>query len=414
MGSMINITSDGYSEKVLENDWAAVYAKKLLNEHIEKSNPHGITKETVELGDVDNIKQATKDEFDSHTSNKNNPHNVTKAQLGLGNVDNVKQATKAEFDIFSQATQKEISDVRDEIPKNVSELVNDLGYLTEHQDISHKADASYVDNADSAINERINKIKYYGDADIEISPEEWFTFEDEAHTTLTGFSEGHGSETSIVIPYSVRSIYIDAFIGCTGLTSITIPDSVTYIGANAFYGCTGLTSITIPDSVTNIGDYVFSGCENLTIYCLQGSYVDRYAQERSIPVKYTEVAIDKTITENSENAVCSGAVYDAVSTKTTQAITQTLAVNTIYDLGEQNSLTLNLPSGQLGDFIEVDFLSTDTPTTLTITANSGMSDYDLVPEANSIYSLYFNWIRLDVTTYGWGVGYAEYTRAVTE
>lgn len=414
MGSMINITSDGYSEKVLENDWAAVYAKKLLNEHIEKSNPHGITKETVELGDVDNIKQATKDEFDSHTSNKNNPHNVTKAQLGLGNVDNVKQATKAEFDIFSQATQKEISDVRDEIPKNVSELVNDLGYLTEHQDISHKADASYVDNADSAINERINKIKYYGDADIEISPEEWFTFEDEAHTTLTGFSEGHGSETSIVIPYSVRSIYIDAFIGCTGLTSITIPDSVTYIGANAFYGCTGLTSITIPDSVTNIGDYVFSGCENLTIYCLQGSYVDRYAQERSIPVKYTEVAIDKTITENSENAVCSGAVYDAVSTKTTQAIPQTLAVNTIYDLGEQNSLTLNLPSGQLGDFIEVDFLSTDTPTTLTITANSGMSDYDLVPEANSIYSLYFNWIRLDVTTYGWGVGYAEYTRAVTE
>ena len=348
------------------------------------------------------------------------------------------------MNLEEQLTQ--VSEDVNTIKENVTTVYNvgvqdGLNTVNEHaSDTNIHTSLEEKQNLDArltSINERINKIKYYGDADIEISPEEWFTFEDEAHTTLTGFREGHGSETSIVIPYSVRSIYIDAFIGCTGLTSITIPDSVTYIGANAFYGCTGLvsvsipdsvryieadafagctglTSITIPDSVTSIGDYAFGGCENLTIYCLQGSYADRYAQERSIPVKYTEIAIDKTITENSENAVCSGAVYDAVSTKTTQAIPQTLAVNTIYDLGEQNSLTLNLPSGQLGDFIEVDFLSTDTPTTLTITANSGMSDYDLVPEANSIYSLYFNWIRLDVTTYGWGVGYAEYTRAVTE
>ena len=91
-----------------------------------------------------------------------------------------------------------------------------------------------------------------------------------------------------------------------------------------------------------------------------------------------------------------------------------LDVNTIYDLGEQDALTLNLPSGKLGDFIEVDFLSTQTPTTLTITASAGMSDYDLIPDANTIYSLYFNWIRLDAENYGWGFGYAEYTRTVTE
>lgn len=101
-------------------------------------------------------------------------------------------------------------------------------------------------------------------------------------------------------------------------------------------------------------------------------------------------------------------------TRSSTALPEMLDVNTIYDLGEQDALTLNLPSGKLGDFIEVDFLSTQTPTTLTITASSGISDYKLIPDANTIYSLYFNWIRLDAENYGWGFGYAEYTRTVTE
>ena len=101
-------------------------------------------------------------------------------------------------------------------------------------------------------------------------------------------------------------------------------------------------------------------------------------------------------------------------TRSSTALPEMLDVNTIYDLGEQDALTLNLPSGKLGDFIEVDFLSTQTPTTLTITASSGMSDYDLIPEANTIYSLYFNWIRLDAESYGWGFGFSEYTRTVLE
>lgn len=101
-------------------------------------------------------------------------------------------------------------------------------------------------------------------------------------------------------------------------------------------------------------------------------------------------------------------------TRSTPTLPTTLVANTIYDLGEQENLIINLPTGQLGDFIEVDFLSTTIPTTLTITSTSGLSDYDLIPEANTIYSLYFNWIRLDATTYGWGFGYAEYTRTVTE
>ncbi|MFB4260774.1 hypothetical protein ACE106_16650 [Shouchella clausii] len=66
----------------------------------DKGNPHNVTKSQVGLGNVDNVKQATKAEFDAYVARRDNPHNVTKTQVSLGNVDNAKQATKAEFDAF--------------------------------------------------------------------------------------------------------------------------------------------------------------------------------------------------------------------------------------------------------------------------------------------------------------------------
>ena len=96
----------------------------------------------------------------------------------------------------------------------------------------------------------------------------------------------------------------------------------------------------------------------------------------------------------------------------------TLAANTIYDLGNQTTLSIVLPSGLIGDFIQVDFLSGDTATTLTISSTSGLSDYDLIPEQNTIYSLYFDWgvLYYDSTNsayvYGWRFGYSEYTKTI--
>lgn len=97
---------------------------------------------------------------------------------------------------------------------------------------------------------------------------------------------------------------------------------------------------------------------------------------------------------------------------TQTSIADPITVNTIYDLGLQTSLDIILPSGQVGDFIQFDFISKDTATTLSITSNNGLIGYDLIPEVNKVYSLYFDWgaIGYDGTdmSYGWRFNYSEY------
>ena len=48
--------------------------------------------------DLDSALAAAKAYTDDHANNKENPHSVTKAQVGLGNVDNIQQAAKSDFD----------------------------------------------------------------------------------------------------------------------------------------------------------------------------------------------------------------------------------------------------------------------------------------------------------------------------
>ncbi|WP_047474189.1 pyocin knob domain-containing protein [Bacillus siamensis] len=105
----------------------------------DKKNPHAVTKSQVGLSNVDNIQQAAKTDFDAHdadldrhitkdersywngsdersksflaehANDQSNPHKVTAEQVGLGNVDNVKQATKNDFDNHLNDTNVHIS-----------------------------------------------------------------------------------------------------------------------------------------------------------------------------------------------------------------------------------------------------------------------------------------------------------------
>lgn len=94
----------------------------------------------------------------------------------------------------------------------------------------------------------------------------------------------------------------------------------------------------------------------------------------------------------------------------------TIAVNTIYDLGVQTALNITLPSGQIGDFIEFDFISGETATNLTVHSSSGLVGFDLIPGTNTIYTLYFDWGAIgysgNTVTYGWRCNYSEYSITV--
>lgn len=56
----------------------------------DKENPHSVTKAQVDLGNVDNVKQAPY----THVTDKSNPHGVTKEQVGLGSVDDTSDMNK--------------------------------------------------------------------------------------------------------------------------------------------------------------------------------------------------------------------------------------------------------------------------------------------------------------------------------
>ena|SRR6185312_3470101 len=70
-----------------EMDEVYNYIKGSINEAVgnhmaDKNNPHAVTKVQVGLGNVSNVLQASKSEFDAHAGNRNNPHGVTTAQIG--------------------------------------------------------------------------------------------------------------------------------------------------------------------------------------------------------------------------------------------------------------------------------------------------------------------------------------------
>lgn len=133
-------------------------SKQEFNSHAtNRNNPHNVTKSQVGLANVTNVEQASKADFDAHardttkhitqqertawngkaddraltdhTGNRSNPHGVTKAQVGLGNVVNVEQASKSEFNSHSQNSTIHVSSVDKNRWNNaqLTKLTNDNG-----------------------------------------------------------------------------------------------------------------------------------------------------------------------------------------------------------------------------------------------------------------------------------------------
>ncbi|BDH82524.1 hypothetical protein [Lactococcus lactis] len=81
----------------------------------DKNNPHKVTAAQVGLDKVDNVKQASKVEFDSHVNNKSNPHAVTASQVGAYS----KSETDTKF-----ATNQSLTDLSTKVIANKGNLAS--------------------------------------------------------------------------------------------------------------------------------------------------------------------------------------------------------------------------------------------------------------------------------------------------
>ncbi|MCD8090636.1 MAG: leucine-rich repeat domain-containing protein [Clostridiales bacterium] len=104
------------------------------------------------------------------------------------------------------------------------------------------------------------------------------------------------TETSFIMPATVKRISAYAFQSCSNLTNIDVSDNVTYIGegaflwctslksieipygvktiyANTFYYCSSLESVVISDSVTAVGEWAFSFCTSLKNVEIRSNYL---------------------------------------------------------------------------------------------------------------------------------------------
>ena len=98
--------------------------------------------------------------------------------------------------------------------------------------------------------------------------------------------------TDLVVPASVTSVDVNAFMGCDSIESVAFAGDNVEIGGGAFVRCsslvsvdfsgikvitsafsdTGLKEVVIPESVVSINEYAFGSCEDLEKVIFEDPY----------------------------------------------------------------------------------------------------------------------------------------------
>ena len=90
-----------------------------------------------------------------------------------------------------------------------------------------------------------------------------FTFGDQVEKIPAYLCKNMSKIEAVIIPKSVKSIGISAFMYCSKLTSFEFPEGVATIATSILEGCTGLKTLIIPSSVTTINQDAFYNCSKL-------------------------------------------------------------------------------------------------------------------------------------------------------
>ena len=231
--------------------------------------------------------------------------------------------------------------------------------------------------------------KYSGDVVIPESVEFDRTAYSVTSIGLKAF-DGCSRLTSVTIPNSVTSIGYQAFGYCSGLTSVTIGNSVESIGEGAFYFCDGLTSVTIGNSVTSIGKYAFSFCSGLTSVTIPNSVTSIGYQAFGYCSGLTSVTIGNSVTSIGDYAFsdCSG-------------LTSVTIPNSVTSIGESAfSRCSGLTSVTIGNSVTSigDYAFSRCSGLTSIVVEEGNTVYDSRNNCNAIIETASNTLHLGCKT----------------
>ena len=77
-----------------------------------------------------------------------------------------------------------------------------------------------------------------------------------------------------MIPNSVKSLGVAAFMACYNVENVTIGTGITKIPEDAFFYCINMKKITLNKGITSIGKWAFSGCDEIETINFNGSASD--------------------------------------------------------------------------------------------------------------------------------------------
>lgn len=182
----------------------------------------------------------------------------------------------------------------------------------------------------------------------------------EPNTDLFTYEVANGNATikaanksisgEVIIPstidgYTVTTIGLDAFNGCTAITGIIIPDTVTRIANRAFYNCSLITEIVIPDSVTSMGTNVFNGCKGLKSIKLSANLtkIDSVMFSRCSSLESIEIPEGVTLIESMAFRNCTSlksiVIPKSVQTIGANAFDGCTAITDVYYGGSEEEWT---------------------------------------------------------------------------
>ena len=339
---------------------------------------------------IDTASYAKTSDLDTHINDTNNPHKLTKAALGLGNVDNTADADKVVLSAKKLFNTRKINGVDFNGTEDIT--VEDVTKIP----LIQKG--------------RPNGIATLG-SDGLVPSSQLPTYLDDTIKSIS-------ANGSAIVPDENKNVNIplanDTFDGL-----VTAAEREKLQNLIGFDGT--ITTSLLSDKVNcprTIGVFKVLKSDGNTHGVLISNALGTATEARfQLYIMPSSIGTNQVSWRKYDTTTNEWSDWDIQRPRliTTDPIATPVSLNSIYAINQTGTsavVIVRLPEGKVGDFVQYDFVTGSTAPTVTIESVYGMTKFDFTPEANKIYSLFFDWGIIAASntgnTYGWRISYAEY------